>query len=264
MDRPGIRSDLRYFNGTPIEDALVTWNGHLWYGKTCHGEPWREVFAWRLGEGWLNIAEVAYPDRVQDAYWKDGRPFTSNDDPGLVLVRIAQDYKAEELTIPDLDRAIAGELVFSMWIRRRDAHPWNRGYVSGLPIFFDHHIAFGAEAANLQISSFFRTGDDGGYAGRWRVRALPFSEVPTTAGEREFSGGKMAIHRVRDLPRLDSVLAESVARVRTFRRSELLQLAQASRVPQPDTLVEFLVNTQERLEDELAELQIVLWRDESF
>src|SRR5438067_1264101 len=135
-------SDLRQFSGKSIVDALVEWDERVWYAKECHGAPWREVFAWRLGQRWLNVAEVMYPDNVRDAIWRDGRPFEEHGNSGLVFVRLGQDYKSEELPIQDLDSAIAGELVFSTWIRRRDAHAWNRTYVSGVPIFFDHHIAF--------------------------------------------------------------------------------------------------------------------------
>jgi hypothetical protein len=222
------------------------------------------VFAWRLGETWLNIAEVVFADEVDDATWSDGRPFVEQNDSSLVLVRIAQDYLPDDLPIQDLDRAIAAELVFSMWIRRRDAHPWNRAYVSGIPIFFDHHIAFGAQAANLLISSFFRVGADGGHAGRWRVKPLPAAETPTTSGEREFSGGAMAIHRVRDLSAFDALLVETADAIRKRDRTELEQRAHLSRVRQPEALLTFLTLGQERLDDELAELQTVLWSDESF
>jgi hypothetical protein len=256
-------SDLRHFGGRSIADALVEWNHHIWYAKPCHGEPWREVFAWRLGQPWLNIAEVVYPDNVQGANWRGGRPFEEHGNASLVLVRIGQDYKSEELPIQDLDTAIATELVFSTWIRRRDAHPWNRTYISGLPIFFDHHIGFGAEAANLPIATFLRVGDDGGYAGRWRVRTLPASETPTTSGEREASGGRMAIHRIRDVARFPSLLHDAVSRIRQFDRFELTSLAKSSRVTQPEILVEFLAQTQDRLDDELAKLQAVLWKDTS-
>jgi hypothetical protein len=79
---------------------------------------------------------------------------------------------------------IAGELVFSLWVRRRDAHPWNRAYVGGVPGFFDHHTAFGAEADNVSLDGFFREGDNAGFTSRWRARILPEGELPTTAGER--------------------------------------------------------------------------------
>lgn len=257
-------SDLRRYGGGTITDALVRWNGHLWYAKVCHGEPWREVFASSLGHSWLNIADVAYPDGVDDAVWGDGRPFLPQHDSGLVLVRIAQDYGTDELPITDLDRAIAAELVFSMWIRRRDAHPWNRAYVSGMPIFFDHHIAFGAEAANLQIRSFFRVGEDAGHAGRWRVRALDSSEVPTTASERDHSGSQMAIHRIRNVSGFPFLLSEAVGLIRTIEDGKLATIARDSRVRDPDTLVEFLVLTRDRLDDELTELLSVLGNNESF
>jgi hypothetical protein len=115
-ERPiGDASDLRHYGGATITPALIKWNGRTWYAKDCHGERWREVFAWRLGREWLNMAEVAYSEGAEHAVWNDGRQFVSQPDSNLVLIRIAQGYEAEELPINDLDRAIAAELVFSMW-----------------------------------------------------------------------------------------------------------------------------------------------------
>ena len=50
------------------------------------------------------------------------------------LIRLAQDCSIKDLPIKDLTRAIAGELVFSLWIRRRDAHFSNRALVDGFGV----------------------------------------------------------------------------------------------------------------------------------
>lgn len=258
MEPPAYASDLTQVGGASIAQALVRWHGHNWYAKAAHGDPWREVLAFRLGWRWLNVAEVVYPDEVREAFWIDGREFDPRGSVGQVLVRIAQDYDPGELPVIDLDQAIAAELAFSVWIRRRDAHPWNRAYVSGVPIFFDHHIAFGAEAENFAISSFFRSGQDGGYSGRWRVRALPPSETPTTEGERAFSGLQLAIHRVRDLSAFDEHLSEAVERIRQTTELELLEAADAARCGNSKDIASFLIETQDSIDAALIHLRSVV------
>jgi hypothetical protein len=88
-----------------------------------------------------------------------------------IIVRPIQEYGLDELTLKDLDEAVASELVLSLCIRRRDTHAGNKGYVDGVPVFFDHHIAFDEYGDVVQTAEqFFAENGDGGYASKW---ALP-------------------------------------------------------------------------------------------
>jgi hypothetical protein len=263
VDPPAYASDLKHFWGSPITGDLVKWGGRTWYAKAAHGDPWREVLAFHLGKGWLNVAEVVNSEQARGASWADGRTFDPVENAGRVLVRIAQDYGPGELPLANLDQAIATELAFSVWIRRRDAHPWNRAYVSGVPIFFDHHIAFGAEAENYEIGSFFRPGGDGGYAGRWRVRTLLPSEQPTTGGERSFSGEQMAVHRVRDLSAFDTHLSQAVEHIRQITDSDLRDATEALRADNVEDIASFLIKTRGSLDEAVATLRSVVSRGDN-
>jgi hypothetical protein len=104
------------------------------------------------------------------------------------------------------DEAIAGELIFCLWVRRRDPHAWNRAYIDGVPMFFDHHVAFDGRA----LVDFFELGDDGSHPPRWRVRTFDNpDEVPTTRGERDVARPialEVGLHRVKSLSTFDAGL----------------------------------------------------------
>ena len=252
-------ADLCHYDGRSITHDLVRWDGHLWYAKTAHGEPWREMLAYRLGGMWLNIADVAYPDQASDATWIDGRPFLESNALPRVLVKVAQEHSVDELPVKDHDEAMAGELIFSVWIRRRDAHPFNRAYVAGLPVFFDHHIAFGAEPQNIPLDTFFRFGEDAGHAGRWRVRELAVT-TPTTDSERIAAGREYAIHRVHDLTSFDRQLDAAVARIQSMPPDRIREQVALAGVPDPWPITDLLVRTRDELNRAVEHLRSVLTR----
>lgn len=131
----------------------------------------RDLLGFLLGKEFFNIAEVrllnnpqleeikqfAYPDEIFDI-------------TNTFLVRLAHSYSPEELLCKTVEEAVAAELVYSVWIRRRDAHIDNRIYVKGIPIFFDFHISFLGEAELANINIFFSQTQDHGRAGLWRVK----------------------------------------------------------------------------------------------
>jgi hypothetical protein len=159
--------------------------------------------------------------------------------------------------VHDLDDALARELVFSLWIRRRDAHAWNRVYVAGVPVFFDSHIAFGVEPNHVPLDGFFEMGCDDGYAGRWRTRVLGQDETPTTNGERALPQGEAA-HRVRDLVAFDRYLGHAAQRIGEFSDSELRAEAWASGVPNAREVASLLGRTRDELNEGVERLRIVL------
>lgn len=117
-----------------------------WFVK-CKPNPEeqkRDHLAYILGRGWTNIAEVLPLSegefdnlhRVDVVLPKWATMNNTN------LVRLVGDYTIDQLPHTDIDRAVASELVYSLWIRRRDTHAANRAYINCVPVFFDHQTAF--------------------------------------------------------------------------------------------------------------------------
>jgi hypothetical protein len=125
-----LKAELVNFQGDSAVPYIVAWRNMLWFSNPrC---VWQELLVWQIGKDWLNIAEPVAGTAVSDATTANGElagPFT------MPLVRLAQTYTVEELPVTDNDSAIAGELAFCLWVRRRDPHAWNRAYVTGIPIF---------------------------------------------------------------------------------------------------------------------------------
>jgi hypothetical protein len=188
-----LRAELVNFQGDSAVQHIVRWRHALWFCEPR--EPWRELLAWRLASGWLNIAEVVQPQEVTDGTTPTGEPHGSFSKP---LIRLGQTYEVGELIVKDNDAAIAGELAFCLWVRRRDPHAWNRVYVGGVPVFFDQHVAFNTRS----LDEFFEPGGDGSHPSRWRVRTFPTADfVPTTQGERDAArpiASEIGLHRVHN------------------------------------------------------------------
>lgn len=148
---------LRNWTGPISPSRIVDHNGALWYHKplATSDAVRRELLAFRLGAGLVNVAEVV-----------PAPPHLAAREPHSVLVRLASEHKRRSLPHRTLDEAVAGEIVFSLWTRRRDAHLYNREYVGGVPVFFDHGASL--EPRPTPIGEFLASSDPG-YAGSWRL-----------------------------------------------------------------------------------------------
>lgn len=205
-------SEFEDWFGRDWADSLRVYDGAIWLPKP---EGRAERLAYLLGAGEINLAEV----RPAPPRWGLG--------PHAVMVRIAQQYELGDLPLKTLDDAVAAELVFSLWIRRRDTHAFNRVYVDGVPVFFDHHIAFGvAEPMNRSLRGFFRDGPDGGYVSRWRITPIedagPIATMPVRRVNR---AANCAIHPVVDPDGFTMRLEEWVDRIGGRDLSDLERVA---------------------------------------
>lgn len=243
-------SELVNYNGRSVVPDLVAWRGVLWF--TDPRVTWQELLVPRLGKKWLNVAESVPGPDVKDAITIDGvarGPFSRP------LVRIVQTYASEELPAQDNDAAIARELAFCLWVRRRDPSPWNRAYVGGLPAFFDQHVAF----EFCPLDSFFAQGPDGGYPSQWRVRTLPSGDVPTTMSERgaiDIASG-ITLHRVADVSAFDRELDAAVQLIQTFDEGWLAE--QVAVTGAPAEAGERLVETQHELPEAARRIRAFLY-----
>jgi hypothetical protein len=120
-----------------------------------------DLLGFRLAGDRFNVPEV----RLADDQLRStiGRPECSH------IVRLCQSYRRAELAVTDLSVAMAGELVFSTWINRRDAHNHNRVFVQRVPMFYDFGAAF-EEMPGEERGGFFRAGPDPGWVrtGGWQ------------------------------------------------------------------------------------------------
>jgi hypothetical protein len=161
---------------------LINWNGDRLRLVLRNQEAWvikrspterdlrRELLLCSLARDLVNAAEVirvSFSDihHLLQMGLVDDRASPDN----TLLIRLAQGYVAAELPLRDIDTATAGELVFSLWVRRRDAHSHNRAYTpDGLPVFFDLHASLDYEPWLRDCRTFFSR-NVRGYAGGWRV-----------------------------------------------------------------------------------------------
>jgi len=248
-----LKSELVNFRGESAVPYIVRWRDSLWFCEPR--EPWRELLAWRLGASWLNIAEVVPAADVEDASTPQGErrgPFSKP------LIRLGQTYSIDDLIVKDNDRAIAHELAFSLWIRRRDPHPWNRVYVKGVPIFFDQHVSFDQRP----FDDFFNVGDDGSRPSRWRVRPFLSGEGPTTATEREFAradASEIIINRVRIVHDFERHFADAVEHIASLDAGWIAKQVEDSTAPRDIGL--FLEHTRTQMPMASERLLGVLFRN---
>lgn len=165
----------------------VVFNGNkYWIVKNVGistGEERIEFLAFNLGHKIANIAEVKL---LSDEEMKQVRGLIDEDfsDKVSYLIRLGGSYTLDDLPIKELEEAVAMELIFSLWIMRRDTHARNREYVKNrIPIFFDHGTSFLREPTLLNIENFFQRSGEG-HAGSWRVVEKSDRSI-TTAQARE-------------------------------------------------------------------------------
>lgn len=181
--------ELKNWNGQVVK--VVQWNRKLWIikDKIHFSNFQRELLVSLLAKGLVNAAEIKTLDYDEieeltssNLLDDDATPFNT------ILVRLAQDYNLAELPLQSLDQAMAGEFVFSLWVRRRDPGRWNRAYTDdGLPVFYDYHASLNFEPWLFDIDTFFERTDPG-HAGSWRVMELKDTELSTTISRKQREG----------------------------------------------------------------------------
>lgn len=158
------------FNNANYTNKVFKYSGKHWILKVTLDNNLRtkEIMTSLVGSDVVNVAEVKI--LTQEDLKKIEVPLSEAEQNSSTpfMVRVAQDYSIEELPLKSLEAAVAGELVFSVWTRRRDTHEFNRGYTNYIPVFFDHGVSFEGEK-NIDVF-FSRTGK--GFAGSWRVKVI--------------------------------------------------------------------------------------------
>lgn len=244
---------------------LVVYRDKLWIVKESGDEQDRnlELLVSMLGDGLVNVSEVKPLSENEIVNIKSllgdrvpNRVISKN----TTLVRLAQRYSVNELPLQDLDSAVASELFFCTWLRRRDTHNFNRAYLQGIPVFFDLHTALIGnlwEGNWLDIDAFFGA-KSRSYAGSWRVRV--HQGLLTTATVRR-SNQPEDVHYISDRAKFE----DAVKRIETAITSDnrdvtvLVQRAgfEAAKVSYLADLIEKHRNT---LHSDIQKMLNVIWQ----
>lgn len=159
-------------NPTLVSRVVLRENKY-WYVKTTPDIK-RPYLGYVLGRGICNIAETKMLSNEEVAELKTllSLPIDTSIDNTL-LIRLASSHRLEELPCQTVEKAVATELVYSIWIRRRDTHAENREYnLQGIPVFYDFHIAFLAQLKWIHSTMFFKDNPDYGHPPSWRVKEI--------------------------------------------------------------------------------------------
>lgn len=240
-------TELELFNlGEQLKNhhsSIIKIDDRLWKLKVDRPEDQRkrEKLAYTLGSLWLNIAPVEYLtkedlEKIKSLGINTGNALNS---VNIYVVRLVESFAKEEINIKNLTEAAAGELAFSLWIRRRDAHVNNRSYIGGVPMFFDHHIAFLAE--KNQDKEVLRTEDDfyTQEPRNWRIRIT--QDDITTAEARILQNNEQYIHFIHNIEDYKQALQDITKKIQLDNRDYLTIALEVGFMPEEATRIkEFL------------------------
>lgn len=224
--------------GNQYQKRLVYYEDRVWFVKSKPGDPsekQRDFLAYLFGADWLNIAEVRLitPEIFEELKRTSVSVAMDASAKNTYLVRFVPDYSMDELPIHNLNLAIASELAFSLWIRRRDAHSFNRVYREGVPVFFDHQVGFGKELELLDLDQFFHRGIDSGWAGYWSLEKVSPEFSPDTILYRlreqqifrEQKNAQAVFHPINDVEEYRRGFRNTIRKILSFNESDCFERA---------------------------------------
>jgi hypothetical protein len=216
-----IRDELvDYWGQKHFADLVVSFEDKNWLVKAKDQRPeqkQRDYLAYLLGKDWANIPQVRTLSDSEFMQLAELFPSAPLRNDTTWLVRLVQDYQVNELPIQDLSTAMAAELIFSIWVRRRDAHASNRALIDGIPMFFDFEVAFLGEPKSVELDTFLKSGPDSGYVGNWRVYKIPNEAELNLSELRKLEQGKpLTLIPVDDEDKFYKALARYVKHIKSI------------------------------------------------
>lgn len=247
---------------------LVTDGQKIWVVKHKPGsvdEEKRDLLGYLLGKNIANIAEVKLlnPEEHQQICvlsYKDESSTPNN----TFLVRLGGSYSLDELPCKTIEKAVAMELAYSTWIRRRDTHVDNRIYISGIPIFFDHQTAFLSESKYAHTTAFLRFNPDYGHPFFWRVKQI--SGVMTTERARGVNRQEdKAYHYVNNLDLFKDELDHAEKTLVETMPQNLKSLIKSTGFDDlsVDIINNFLLNNLHMLTNDLKQMKEIIFSSDS-
>lgn len=181
------------------------------------------------------------------------------------LVRLGSTYLLNRLPCKTQESAVAFELIYSILVRRRDAHLDNRVYVDGVPVFFDHETAFLGEPDLADLDVFFKEPpQDYGRAPAWRV--VVNGKTWTTKEARDeikrigqHVGG---YHYVRDIAEFKKELQRAVEFVLGIDVEQQKDLIHSCGFGEAETekVIAFLKKNQQDLPRGVSQMEQIIYR----
>lgn len=223
----------------------------------------RELLGYLLGYKFANVAEVKLLSQLEH---EEVRILAAKGDDSILdntcLVRLGGSYSIQELPCETLERAVARELVYSVWIRRRDTHVDNRVYVDGVPIFFDHHIAFLADPAFAHSTSFFKTAKDYGYPLHWRVKKIS-GKMDTIRARTVPNEHEKAYHYVNDVAQFKDELQFAEEEMKKISSSNVRQAISdcGFNIGESSLIDNFLANNLSTLNSDVEMMKNIIFQD---
>lgn len=247
--------------------ALLFDGEKFWIKKprnTSGDERMREVLGYLLGNKFANVAEVKIPteEEAQEISNVLNAPDINIDN--LSLIRVCGSYNLEDLPKQTLESAVASELIFSLWIRRRDTHIDNRVYTSaGIPVFYDHHVAFlGEDHQSRDVNNFFADKPDHfhGAASSWRV-VMTDKPLSTLDLRNVTDWHKKAYHYVHDMSLFKDELEKAKeALLALYSHEDIRNLVKESHLENAHpNIAEFLIENLGTLENDVEKMKEVIF-----
>lgn len=132
-------------------------DNNYWYVKNKPGsknEEKRDYLAYLIGKDFANIPEVKLLDNCDIEKIKELKILENANNENTFLVKCCNTYSVSKLPCSDIDSSVARELLYSLWIGRRDADLKNRIYLNNVThMFFDFQTAFRGECTLLNMNN---------------------------------------------------------------------------------------------------------------
>ena len=248
------------------DKTLVKFDNKYWYVKKLrppeHKKP--DYLGWLVGKDIANVAEVRTlsPEELSQLVTLPTlSPIGSTiSNENTYLIRLVNSYTDDEILLKTNDEATAYELVYSVWIRRRDAHAFNKVYRKDVPIFFDHQTAFLGEPHLQNIQIFFQEPpNDYGCAGAWRV-VLREKEILTNDGRN--NPIMQAAQFIHNIDAFNEGVRAATEKILTIRIDDLAETIHSAGYNETEAAerIQFLKNNQVSLQEDIEMMKKILFK----
>lgn len=247
---------------------IVTDGEKMWIVKQKIGpsDPEkRDLLGYLLGRQFANVAEVKLLDQQEHEQIKiltnKEENSTSNN---TFLIRLCGTYSIDELPRKTLEEAVAAELIYSIWIRRRDTHVDNRVYIKGIPIFYDHEVAFLHELDMANSANFFTIPGGYGHPHMWRVKEIQetITTVKARSVNRQTNGADHYVMSIEEFKRQLDIMETKLVENLTINGNwkDIIYTVGFTKA-QADDIYSFLQNNLNNLDQDIKIMEGIIYNN---